>query len=89
VICGHCEWVMANGCVRVYSGLMDMMNDGAVGHEMGHVLLGHAKKAMQVACATSVARSVASSAAGVAGALSGSQLGDLSEKLINAQFSQT
>jgi putative metalloprotease len=73
-------WAMANGCVRVYSGLMDMMNDnevrGVVGHEMGHVALGHTKKAMQVAYATS-------------GALSGSQLGEFSEKLINAQFSQT
>ncbi|MFM0303402.1 M48 family metalloprotease [Paraburkholderia sediminicola] len=86
-------WAMANGCVRVYSGLMDMMNDnevrGVVGHEMGHVALGHTKKAMQVAYATSAARSVASSAGGVAGSLSGSQLGDFSEKLINAQFSQT
>ena len=86
-------WAMANGCVRVYSGLMDMMNDnevrGVVGHEMGHVALGHTKKAMQVAYATSAARTVASSAGGVAGALSGSQLGDFSEKLINAQFSQT
>lgn len=46
-------WAMGNGCVRVYSGLMDMMNDdevrGVVGHEMGHVALGHTKKAMQVA----------------------------------------
>ncbi len=38
-------WAMANGCVRVYSGLMDMMNDneieGVLGHELGHVALGH------------------------------------------------
>ncbi len=43
-------WAMGNGCVRVYSGLMDMMNDdelrGVIGHEMGHVALGHSKKAM-------------------------------------------
>lgn len=86
-------WAMANGCVRVYSGLMDLMNDnevrGVVGHEMGHVALGHTKKAMQVAYATEAARSVASSAGGIAGALSSSQLGDLSEKFVNAQFSQT
>ena len=86
-------WAMANGCVRVYSGLMDMMTDdevrGVVGHEMGHVALGHTKKAMQVAFATSAVRSAASSAGGIAGALSASQLGDFSEKLINAQFSQT
>ncbi|MBP0593471.1 M48 family metallopeptidase [Paraburkholderia sp. LEh10] len=86
-------WAMANGCVRVYSGLMDMMTDdevrGVVGHEMGHVALGHTKKAMQVAYATSALRSVASSAGGITGAISASQLGDFSEKLINAQFSQS
>lgn len=45
-------WAMANGCIRVYSGLMDMMTDneveGVLGHEMGHVALGHTRKAMQV-----------------------------------------
>nr|WP_232458832.1 M48 family metalloprotease [Burkholderia ubonensis] len=86
-------WAMANGSVRVYSGLMDMMTDdelrGVIGHEMGHVALGHAKHAMQVAYATSAARSVAASVGGAAGALSASQLGDLSEKFINAQFSQS
>lgn len=41
-------FAMANGCIRVYSGLMDMMTDNEVeaviGHEMGHVALGHVKK---------------------------------------------
>ncbi|WP_044041408.1 metalloprotease LoiP [Caballeronia insecticola] len=86
-------WAMANGCVRVYSGLMDLMNDdevrGVVGHEMGHVALGHTKKAMQVAYVTTAARTVASSAGGIVGNLSASQLGDLSEKFVNAQFSQS
>lgn len=87
-------WAMANGCVRVYSGLMDLMNDneveGVLGHEMGHVALGHTKKAMQAAYATSVARgAIASSGNSAAMALSSSQLGDLGEALINAQFSQS
>jgi putative metalloprotease len=86
-------WAMGNGCVRVYSGLMDMMNDdevrGVVGHEMGHVALGHTKKAMQVAYGTSAVRSVAASGTGMIASLSASQLGDLSEKFVNAQFSQT
>ncbi|MGQ7116108.1 M48 family metalloprotease, partial [Escherichia sp. TWPC-MK] len=50
-------WAMANGCVRVYSGLMDMMNDneieGVLGHELGHVALGHSlaeMKTPQPAC---------------------------------------
>ncbi|MBN8414014.1 M48 family metallopeptidase [Halomonas cupida] len=87
-------WAMANGCVRVYSGLMDMMTDneieGVLGHELGHVALGHSKKAMQTAYATSIARdAMAASGNGAVAALSSSQLGDLSEKFINAQFSQS
>ena len=86
-------WAMGNGCVRVYSGLMDMMNDdelrGVIGHEMGHVALGHSKKAMQTAYAVSAARSAAGSASPAVSALSSSQLGDITEKFINAQFSQS
>lgn len=87
-------WAMGNGCVRVYSGLMDMMNDdelrGVIGHEMGHVALGHTKKAMQTAYAVSAARTAAGAAGNSAvTALSTSQLGDVTEKFINAQFSQT
>lgn len=86
-------WAMANGCIRVYSGLMDMMTDneveGVLGHEMGHVALGHTRKAMQVAYAATAARTAISSAGGVAASLSQSQLADLGEKLVNAQFSQT
>jgi len=87
-------WAMANGCVRVYSGLMDLMDDneveGVLGHEIGHVALGHTKKAMQAAYATSVARNAAASSGNSAvSALSSSQLGDLGETLINAQFSQS
>ncbi|MDL4912847.1 MAG: M48 family metallopeptidase [Enterobacterales bacterium endosymbiont of Blomia tropicalis] len=86
-------WAMANGCIRVYSGLMDMMTDneveGVLGHEMGHVALGHTRKAMQLAYATTAARTAAASVGGVIGSLSQSQLGELGEKLVNAQFSQT
>ena len=86
-------WAMANGCIRVYSGLMDMMTDneveGVLGHEMGHVALGHTRKAMQLAYATTAARTAAASVGGVIGSLSQSQLGEMGEKLVNAQFSQT
>ncbi len=85
-------WAMANGCVRVYSGLMDVMNDneveGVLGHEMGHVALGHTRKAMQVAYAAVAARTAAASAGGVAQQLSASQVAALGEKLVNSQFSQ-
>ncbi|MCL2898805.1 metalloprotease LoiP [Brenneria tiliae] len=85
-------WAMANGCIRVYSGLMDLMTDneveGVLGHEMGHVALGHSRKAMQLAYAATAARTAISSTGGVAASLSQSQLADLGEKLVNAQFSQ-
>lgn len=86
-------WAMANGCIRVYSGLMDIMTDneveGVLGHEMGHVALGHTRKAMQVAYGTTAARTAVGSVGGVAASLSQSQLADMGEKLVNAQFSQT
>lgn len=87
-------WAMANGCVRVYSGLMDKMSDDEVravlGHEIGHVALGHSKRAMQVAYATQAARgALSASGAGMVATLSSSQLGELSETFVNAQFSQS
>lgn len=86
-------WAMANGCVRVYSGLMDMMTDneieGVLGHELGHVSLGHSRKAMQTAYATLAARDAISATSGVAAQLSQSQLGDLAEGVINSAFSRS
>jgi len=86
-------WAMANGCVRVYSGLMDMMTDneveGVLGHEMGHVALGHTREKMQTAYATVAARDAISATSGVASQLSQSQLGDLAEGVINATFSRS
>ncbi|AMO47247.1 putative metalloprotease [Kosakonia oryzendophytica] len=85
-------FAMANGCIRVYSALMDMMTDNEVeaviGHEMGHVALGHVKKGMQVALGTNALRAAAASAGGIVGSLSQSQLGALGEQLVNSQFSQ-
>lgn len=85
-------WAMANGCIRVYSGLMDLMTDdelrGVIGHEIGHVALGHSKTQMQAAYGASAVRTAANAAGGVVGALSQSQAGDLAEKFVNAQFSQ-
>ncbi|RKS84456.1 putative metalloprotease [Orbus hercynius] len=86
-------WAMANGCVRVYSGLMDKMTDnevqGVLGHELGHVALGHSKKAMQVSYGTQITRGVIAAVSNSTIAnLTQSQLGDLAEGVINAQFSQ-
>ncbi|WPB58331.1 M48 family metalloprotease [Xylophilus sp. GOD-11R] len=86
-------WAMANGCIRVYSGLMDQMNDdelrAVIGHEIGHVALGHSKSKMQTAYAASAARGLAAAMGGAIGSLSQSQLGALGEQFVNAQFSQS
>jgi putative metalloprotease len=83
----------ADGSVRVFSGLMDMMTDDelrfVIGHEIGHVALGHSKKKLQVAYSTKAAREGASAAGGTAGVVAESQLGGFAEALVNAQFSQS
>lgn len=86
-------WAMANGCVRVYSGLMDMATDdevrGVIGHEIGHVKLGHSKTKMRTALLASAGRDgLAASGNDKATALSQGELGDLAEGFVNAQFSQ-
>jgi metalloprotease len=87
-------FAMANGSIRVYSGLMDKLTDDEVryviGHEIGHVNLGHSKKALQVAYAASAGRkAAAASGNGGVVALSDSAMGELAEKLVSAQFSQS
>ncbi|EDR2556059.1 M48 family metallopeptidase [Salmonella enterica subsp. enterica] len=81
-------WAMANGCVRVYSGLMDLMTDNEIEGVLGHEL-GHSRKAMQTAYATLAARDAISATSGVAAQLSQSQLGDLAEGVINSAFSRS
>lgn len=86
-------FAVPNGSIRVMSGLLDKMNDDEVryvlAHEIGHVVLGHSKKAFQVAYASSAARQAAAASGNAAvSAISTSQLGELGEALIGAQFSQ-
>lgn len=87
-------FAMADGSIRIYSGLMNAMSDDEVryvlGHEIGHVALGHTKKALQTAYAASGLRQAAASSGNdKVATVSDSALGDLAEKLINAQFSQS
>jgi len=85
-------FAMADGTVRVFAGLMDEMSDDEVryviGHEIGHVNLGHSRKALQTAYTTSAARKVGAAGGGGIAKLSDSALGDLAEKLVHAQYSQ-
>ena len=83
----------ADGSVRVYSGLMDLMNDqellGVIGHEIGHVKLGHTLSKTRSALLASATRKAAASSSNVAGLLAKSELGGFGEKLFNSQFSQS
>lgn len=84
----------ADGSIRVYSGLMDMMTDNellfVIGHEIGHVKEGHSLKAIRLAYASSGALKAASAADNRAAAvLDKTQLSDLLHSVLNAQFSQS
>lgn len=85
-------FAMADGTIRVYSGLMDMLNDGelrfVIGHEMGHVAKNHIRKKIQLAYAASAVRKGVASQNSAAGEVARSVVGGLAETLMNAQFSQ-
>jgi metalloprotease len=85
-------FAMANGTIRVYSGLLDKFTDDevryVVGHEIGHVKRGHTKARIQNALRTSALRNAVAATGSTAGTLASSQLGDLFEKVIVAQHSQ-
>ena len=85
-------FAMANGTIRFYSGLMDLLNDGelrfVLGHEMGHVVKKHISKKMRLAYAASAVRKGIASQNNMAGEIARSQLGGFTELLMRAQFSQ-
>ena len=82
----------ADGSVRVFSSLMDIMSDeellGVIGHEVGHVAHKDSKNGFRTALLTSELKDGISSKGGKAAVLTESQLGSLGEALINANYSQ-
>jgi putative metalloprotease len=85
-------FAMADGTIRIYSGLMDLLDDGelqfVIGHEAGHVTKEHLRKKIQFAYAASAVRKGIASQSGAAGDVAGSVIGGLAESLLTAQFSQ-
>lgn len=81
-----------DGSVRVFAALMDLMTDdellGVIGHEIGHVLKHHSKNAFRTQLMTDALKDGVASTGGVAAALTESQLGTLTQSLINAKYSQ-
>ena len=61
---------------------------GVIGHEVGHVAHRDSKKGFRTALLTSALKDGVSSQGGKAAALTDSQLGDLTEALVNARYSQ-
>ena len=83
----------ANGDVRVFAALMDLMTDDQIlavmGHEIGHVANTDSKDAFVAALRVSALKDAAGAVGGnTVSALSDSQLGDLAEALANSQYSQ-
>ncbi len=83
-----------DGSIRVFSSLMDIMDDdelmAIIGHEIGHVLHADVKHAMKNAYLASAARNAAGAAEGSTLArLSDSQLGEVVSAFTEARFSQS
>jgi metalloprotease len=85
-------FAMADGTIRVFSGLMDLMNDEellfVISHEMGHVVKNHARKKVVLAYTTSALRKGLASQDSQIGQIAGSIIGSFAEQLTHAQFSQ-
>jgi len=82
-----------DGSIRVYSALMDLMNDdelmAIIGHEIGHVVHADVKQAMKNAYLASAARNAIGAAEGsLLAKLSDSQVGEIVAAFTDAQFSQ-
>lgn len=82
----------ADGSIRVYSGLMDLMDDdelmAIVGHEIGHVANTDTRDAMRKAYLAQAALGVVGATGETAAALTDSQLGNISLAFLGAQYSQ-
>ena len=81
-----------DGSVRVYTGIMDLLNDdellGVIGHEIGHVVKRHSKNAFKQQLLTGALCDEIASAGGRVAALTGSQLGTLGQALVSAKYSR-
>lgn len=81
-----------DGSVRVFSSLMDVMDDdellGIIGHEIGHVAKHHSKKQFKQSLLTGALKDALAASNGKIAALTESQLGTLGESLAGAKYSQ-
>lgn len=82
----------ADGSVRVYSGLMDLMNDdevlGVIGHEIGHVAHKDTKNAMKQALLNSALFDGIGSTGETMAKLTDSQIGTIGQALLSSKYSR-
>jgi putative metalloprotease len=85
-------FAMADGTIRVFSGLMDLMTDDeiryVIGHEIGHVSHGHTKKRIQTALAATSTQQAVSASGSKHARLADGELGNLIVQVVQAQHSQ-
>ncbi|QJD97791.1 M48 family metallopeptidase [Mucilaginibacter robiniae] len=82
----------ADGSVRVFSALMDMMTDeellGVIGHEIGHVAHKDSRDAVRAVYKREALTDAASSQSSVVNTLSESQLGTFAGALLDSRYSR-
>jgi putative metalloprotease len=82
----------ADGSVRVFSALMDIMSDdellGIIGHEIGHVANKDTRDAIRSAYKRAAINDAASSQSGVVNTLSQSQLGVFANAMLDSKYNR-
>lgn len=82
----------ADGSVRVFSSLMDILTDNellaVIGHEIGHVHNHDSRDAMKAALTRSALTDAATSQSGAIAALNDTQLGALAEAMMDSKHSR-
>ncbi len=82
----------ADGSVRVFSSLMDLMTDdellAIIGHEIGHVKNEDTKDAIKSAYMRAAAQDAAGTASGAVRALSDTELGEMANAMLEAKHSK-
>ena len=82
----------ADGSVRVFSSLMDLMTDdellAIIGHEIGHVKNEDTKDAIKSAYMRTAAQDAAGAASGAVRALSDTELGEMANAMLEAKHSK-
>lgn len=81
-----------DGSVRVFSSLMDIMDDdelmGIIGHEIGHVAMHHSKKAFKQELLNGALKDAVASTSNIANKLTQTQLATLGLSFAGAKFSR-